>query len=330
MIRPLPATLLGLGGVVAIEAIFGPLNSGAALAAKGLTLVVPVIASAVIGGRWSGYIVAVAATLAFSLLVPPVGSLRVGVAEDFVALCVFLVVAVVVSTVVAGRIEMLASVEVHRRQLLRSVSHDLRTPLSVIRAASTELREDVDHDAATRDRLLELIGDESERLDRLVANLLNLSRIDAGALVPQRQPVDVAELIHECERQLQRLFVKVELRSEIQADLPLVEMDFVLMSQVVTNLLENAVRHSPVGGTVVVSAAVERSDLVVEVSDEGDGVDATAASAIFEPFRSGAIAGASGIGLAICRAVVLAHGGTIAVGGADPHGARFTVRLPIH
>ncbi|MFN8050800.1 MAG: ATP-binding protein [Acidimicrobiales bacterium] len=328
--RPWPAALLGLVGVAVIELVFGPLDTGAALAAKGLTLVVPVIAAAVLGGRWAAYVVAVAATVAFSLLVPPVGKLQVAVAEDFVALCVFLVVAVVVSTVVAGRIETLAQVEGHRRQLLRSVSHDLRTPLSVIRAASTELREDVGYDEATRDRLLELIGDESERLDRLVSNLLNLSRIDAGALVPDRQPVDVAELVAESERRLARLFVDVAFRADLAPDLPLVNVDFVLMSQVVTNLLENAVRHSPPGGTVTLAAAASGGTLVLDVSDEGEGVDPVVAAEIFEPFRSGPISGTSGIGLAICRAVVLAHGGTITVGDAPPHGARFTIRLPIH
>ena len=328
--RPLRATLLGIVGVAVVQVAFWPFDSSVALATKALTLVVPVIAAAVIGGRVPAYVVAATATLSFSLLIPPVGTLRVSVAEDLVALVVFLAVAVVVSSLVAHRLEALGKLEQQRGLLLRSVSHDLRSPLTAIQAASTELIDHPAHDASSRDALLRLIGDESERLDRLVENLLNLSRIEAGALRPQRQAVDVAELVAVCESRLARLFSDVTLETDIDDDLPVIDVDFTLMSQVLTNLLENAVRHSPPGGTVVVGATDDGPHrLRLTVSDEGPGVDAEAAAAIFEPFRSGLIAGTSGIGLAICKSVVEAHGGTIAVGEAPSGGASFTVTLPV-
>ena len=327
-LRPWPATLIGVVGVAIVEVLLGPLiDVGRATQAVGL--VVPVIAAAVIGGRRPAYAVAGIATLAFSLLIPPIGSPKVDLAEDLVALCVFSAVAVAVSTVVARRLELLSRVDRQRRVLLRSVSHDLRTPLSSIEAASSELLSDAVHDEATRRRLLELIGVESRRLDRLVANLLDLSRIEAGAVTLQRQWTDVHELVETSESRLASLFTDVTLSVEIDPDVPLVNVDFVLMTQVLVNLLENAERHSPPGGEVAFSARVDGRHVVMEVADQGPGVDADSLELIFEPFRTGTISGTSGVGLAICKAVVESHGGTISVREADSGGARFSIGIPL-
>lgn len=325
--RPGAAAVGGAAGVLLLGAVVGGLDDRLARATQALTLVVPVVVTAVVGGRRAAYVVAGAATVVFSLLLPPVGSVRVHVADDLVALVVFSAVAVVIGTLIAGRIEMLNRVERQRAVLLRSVSHDLRTPLSTIRAAASEVLEG-DHDAATRTRLLQLVGDEAERLDRLVANLLSLSRIEAGALEPRRQPVDVAELVEAGAQRLSRLFADRRLTVDLPEDLPLVNADYVQVDQVVTNLLENAARHTPVGSTVTVSARAVPSGVALQVDDTGPGVEPEQMAAIFEPFRSGPIAGSSGIGLAICKAVVEGHGGTIGVSGNPEGGARFTVVLP--
>ncbi len=328
-VRPGRAVVIGIAGVVAIGLLLGPTQESLARATQALILVVPVIVAAVMGGRRAAYVVALAATIEFSLLIPPFRSLRVELEQDVIALIVFLVVAVLVSTVVARRIELLGEIERQRGLLLRSVSHDLRTPLSTIRAASSELLEGGDHEPATRRRLLQLVGDETERLDRLVSNLLNLSRIEAGALVPQRQSVDVAELVELCAARLARVLERVTLTIDVPDDLPLIEADHTQLDQVITNLLENAARHSPPDGTVTLSARVVGPWLSITVTDDGPGVDASDVALIFQPFRSGTLAGSSGIGLAICKAVVEAHRGAISVEDAPGGGARFVVRLPV-
>lgn len=213
--------------------------------------------------------------------------------------------------------------------MLRSVSHDLRTPLSTIRAASSELLEGGDHDPETRRRLLQLVVDESERLDRLVSNLLNLSRIEAGALGKRRQSVDLAELIGFCTARLDRLFEDLTLHIDVAPDLPFIEADHTQLDQVITNLLENAARHSPSRAAVTLSARAQARRVLITVSDQGPGVDPSQMELIFQPFRSGMIAGSSGIGLAICKAVVEAHHGEISVEDAPGGGARFVVSLPL-
>src|SRR4051794_9030077 len=185
-----------------------------------LLLVVPVVAAAVLTTRRIAYAVGAAATLVFALTVPPIGSPRVHVAEDLVALLVFLGVAFVVSTLVAGRIELLARVERQRSSLLRSVSHDLRTPLAVIEAAASDLRHGEHHDDASTNELLETISDEAHRLDRLVGNLLSLGRIDAGALVPNVGSVDLRELVDATVHRLERVLRGTHPRLDNPDDVP--------------------------------------------------------------------------------------------------------------
>jgi K+-sensing histidine kinase KdpD len=327
-VRPLPATAVGLAAVVAIALVFGPLHADVARSTEALALVVPVVGAAVAGGRRAAYAVAAAATVAFSFLIPPVGSVRVQLTQDLVALVVFGVVAVAVGALVASRIEILGRIERQRSALLRSVSHDLRTPLAVILAVATELL-DVDSVGPEASRDLGLIAGEAARLDRLVANLLSLGRIEAGALRPVKHPVDIGELLAHSVNRLARLFEGVTLDIEAPDELPAVDLDFVLVEQLVTNLLENARRHSPPGGVIRVSVRRVSRGLDLVVSDDGPGVDPAERAAIFEPFRSGALAGSSGIGLAICEAVAEAHGGSIGVGESSTGGAEFTVFLPI-
>jgi two-component system, OmpR family, sensor histidine kinase KdpD len=218
-----------------------------------------------------------------------------------------------------------------QRALLRSVSHDLRTPLAAIRAVASDLRAaPTAYDEATRRELLDVVGDEAERLDRLVGNLLSLSRIEAGALTPDRQAVDVEELVVERVRRLSRLLRDVAVETELPPGIPLVDADYTLLDQVVSNLLENAARHAPSRSTVRIAARDTGGTLEISVSDQGPGVAPVDRDWIFEPFRSGNGSRSSGVGLAICKAVVEAHGGHIAVGEADGGGARFTFTLPLH
>jgi two-component system sensor histidine kinase KdpD len=217
----------------------------------------------------------------------------------------------------------------HRSALLRSVSHDLRTPLATIRAVTSDLRDGgADYDDATRDDLLDLVVDEAERLDRLVANLLSLSRVQAGALEPDRQAVPIDELLAERVSGLKRMLRGRRILVDVPFTLPLADVDYTLADQLVTNLLENAVRHSPDASTIRVRARERDGWVEVSVADQGDGIDPEVRAAIFEPFRQGAGGGSSGVGLAICRAIVEAHGGTIEARDANGGGTELVFTLP--
>jgi two-component system sensor histidine kinase KdpD len=229
----------------------------------------------------------------------------------------------------ATRAQVLERLDEQRAALLRSVSHDLRTPLASIRAVASDLRDGVVYDEATRKELLDTVCDEAERLDRIVANILSLSRIETGALTPDRQAVAVDELVADRVRRLSGLFRQVRVQVEIPADLPLVDGDYTQIDQLVTNLLENAARYAPPGSLVRVSASPRERFVELRVADEGIGVPDWERRRIFEPFRTGEGSRSSGVGLAICKAIVEAHGGTIDVDRTPGGGATFAVTLPV-
>ncbi len=329
-LRPRRAAAVGLAGVVVLALALVPFDDLIGRSTLGLLLVVPVVAAALIGGRWPAYLVAAAAGLAFSLRLPPVGSIRLVVAEDVAALVVFFGVAVVVSTLVSGRIEALTRLDRDRSLLLRSVSHDLRTPLATIRGAATDML-DEDHplDDDLRRRLLHLIDSEAQRLDRLVENLLSLGRIETNAMSPDRQAVDLVALVQIAADRAGRLRDRVPVRVTSATPTLVVQADHIQLDQLVSNLLENAVRHSSPDEDVVVSVRRDGRLARVRVTDRGPGVSAEEAAAIFQPFRSGSLAGSSGVGLAICRAIAESHGGTITVDEHPGGGAAFLVELPV-
>jgi two-component system sensor histidine kinase KdpD len=329
--------------------------------------VLAVVIAGLVGGGLAAVATAVASAAAYNLaFIPPFWTFKVNVADDWVALGVFLAVALVVGLLVAGqaerrraaeqreaelrslyedlramseahdrlteeatRAQVLERVDEQRAALLRSVSHDLRTPLASIRAVASDLRDGASYDEQTRVELLATVCDEAERLDRIVANLLSLSRIEAGALRPERQAVAVEELVADRVRRLGGLFTQVRLQVEIPADLPLVDGDYTQLDQVVTNLLENAARYAPPASLVRVTAAQRDGMVEVCVSDEGIGVPDWERKRIFEPFRKGEGSRSSGVGLAICKAIVEAHGGAIDVDRTPGGGASFAFTVPV-
>jgi two-component system sensor histidine kinase KdpD len=226
------------------------------------------------------------------------------------------------------RLAVMEQVDQQRAALLRTVSHDLRTPLATIRAVSSDLLAEGVYDEATRAELLGLVSDEAERLDRLVSNLLSMSRIEAGAFSPERQAVVLAELVAACVQRLGRMLGDRRVEAEVPADLPLIDGDYTQLDLVLTNLLENAVRHSPPRSIIRVGARPRDDRVEVWVENRGEGVLPTERSRIFEAFHRSHGSRSSGVGLAISKAVVEAHGGTIAVTDAAGGGARFTFTMP--
>jgi two-component system, OmpR family, sensor histidine kinase KdpD len=336
VVHGLPARRAALVGAVAVG-LFALavqlLEDALGRPAQALLLVVPVAATAALGGRRPALAVAALATLTFSLVLPPKGTLTVQVADDLVALVVFSLVAFAVGGLVASRVDALARIEQQRATLLRLVSHDLRTPLAAVVGAASEARDAGWLDDAARRDLLDVVVEEGMRLDRLVANVLSLARSEAGALQPRWQAVDVHEVVEQSTRRLEGVAARtgVTLATAVDPELPIVKGDYVLLEQVVANLVENAVRHTPPGGLVTVRGEpATPQQVLVRVADSGPGVPPGEAATIFEPFRrGGGPAGLAGVGLAICKEVVEAHGGSIAVRDRVAGGAEFTVILPV-
>jgi two-component system sensor histidine kinase KdpD len=229
---------------------------------------------------------------------------------------------------------LLAETEQLRSALLTSISHDLRTPLASIMGAITSLRSYGDqYDAATRDDLLGTAQDETDRMNRFIGNLLDMTRLDAGALQPKLEPCDLQDIAASALQRAARALRAHRVATEYAAPLPLVKLDFVLMEQVLVNLLENAAKYASEGTTVTLAIQQFRYALTLEVRDEGPGIPAEELPRLFTPFhriRHGDQQRAGiGLGLAVCRGFVEAMGGRIrAANRKDRSGSVFEIELP--
>ena len=225
-----------------------------------------------------------------------------------------------------------AQTEEMRSSLLSAVSHDLRTPLGSITGAASALR-----DAATvadperRAELIDTLCEESERLEKLVANLLEMTRLESGTVEIRREWVPLEELVGAALVRLERTLGGRSIRTELDEEMPFVALDPVLAEQLLVNLLENAAKHTPPGSPIEVHARVRDAHLEIEVLDRGPGIPIGAESRIFEKFYRAAptyIPGA-GLGLAICRAIAQVHGGSITAENRAGGGACFRATLPL-
>ncbi len=226
-----------------------------------------------------------------------------------------------------------AEAEQVRSSLLSSVSHDLKTPLAAIAGASSSLLEAASLDEVTRRQLLETVADEAARLNRLLENILQMSKLDAGAATPNCQWHVLEELVGSALHRTRRELARHEIAVHLPNNLPLLFVDGLLLEQVFVNLFENAARYTPEGTDVTIRAAVDGKHLRIAVSDNGPGLPAGAEERIFDKFyrASPTTDGGrgSGLGLAISRAIVKAHGGSIAAANRPGGGAEFVIRLPL-
>lgn len=216
--------------------------------------------------------------------------------------------------------------------LINSISHELRTPLTTIAGAASGLMDEtIAASEETRRALAAEIQTASERLNRLVANLLDMSRLETGMLKLNRQRYDVGDLVAVVLRRLEGELTDRPVRVRVADDLPLVSMDFTLMEQALFNVVYNAVAHTPAGAGIAIEAHARGGHAVIAVRDEGPGLDPGDIASVFEKFQRGAGAktGGTGLGLSISKGVVEAHNGTIAAANDPAGGAVFTVTLPI-
>ena len=230
----------------------------------------------------------------------------------------------------ALRTELLEEVDRWRSALVGAVSHDLRTPLASIKAAVTTLSDArAALSAGDHALLLATIDEQCDHLTRLVANLLDMARLEAGTLTLRSEPHAVSELVDAALTSAGTALGTHGLTVDVGEDLPFVEVDLVLIAQVVANLLSNAAQHSPDGSTITLAAREDRGDVEVSVSDEGPGVREEDRERIFHMLDRHAGSGRAGLGLAISTAFVEAHGQRLVVADAPGGGARFAFRVPV-
>lgn len=231
------------------------------------------------------------------------------------------------------RAELQAETERTRSSLLAAVSHDLRNPLAaILTAASTAARADSQLSDPERRDLMRTIMDESERLNRLVANLLSMTKLESGELALSRLPEEMAELIDSSIRALSNPSAATRVSLRLESELPSVDVDAVLVEQVLINLLENALRYSPDPSPIEVEASASSDGgVLVRVIDHGAGIRLEERQKVFEKFFRGSGSkrdGGAGLGLTICRAAVVAHRGRIRALETPGGGATIEFTLP--
>jgi two-component system sensor histidine kinase KdpD len=235
----------------------------------------------------------------------------------------------------ADRVKRSAETDRLRTALLTSISHDLKTPLAAVLGASGTLRDlsNALSDAEKAD-LLATVIEESERLNRFIANLLDMTRLESGAIVPNAAPHDVGEIVGSALRRAGKILAGHKIELDLAAGLPMLDLDAVLFEQVLFNVLDNGAKYSPAGTTIRIRSWSDNSAVYLQVLDEGDGIPPADLEHIFDKFyrarKGDQVRAGTGLGLAISRGFVEAMHGTItAANRTDRSGAVFTITLPV-
>jgi K+-sensing histidine kinase KdpD len=363
--RPLVAALLSLAAVAIVSVAVWALEPIAPVLSLGVLYLFAVLPVAALWGLPFAIPVSIVSMLAFNwVFLPPTHTFRLADSENWVALAVYLVTAISVSalsdrarrraeeaderrreaerameearTSEERRLREAVEAEALRRSdavktaVLRSVSHDLRSPITAITTASEVLRElDDTLSGEDRDELVAAILAQVQRLDRLVANLLELSRLEAGAATPARELWTVDGLV---SRVLDVLVVddgRVDV--DVPEEIPPVEVDPAQFERALANVLENALKFSPADARVSLRATTRNGEVLVRVADAGPGIPAHEREHVFEPFVRGTAANGdrgSGLGLAIARGFVGLNGGRLWVDPAPGGGSEFVIAFP--
>jgi two-component system sensor histidine kinase KdpD len=293
--------------------------------------------------RGAAIATALLCVLAFDVVfVPPYLSFAVHDAQYLVTFVIMLAVGLVISGLAErarhqekarAALAVEAETERVRSALLSSISHDLRTPLAVMSGASSSLVESGERlDAAERRALAESIFEQSSAMAEVMGNVLQMTRLETGAMALRRDWASLGEIAGSVLDRLAGRLARHRVMLDLPGDLPLVRVDASLIEQVLGNLLENAAKHTPAGTLVRLRAARRGAELVVAVEDFGPGLDPAAFARVFAKFHRGAgesAAGGIGLGLSICRAIVLLHQGRIWAEQLPGGGTAFRFTLPL-
>jgi K+-sensing histidine kinase KdpD len=364
--EPPPASLgllATLGAVVAGTLIVYPLKSVAPVVSLGVVYLPAILLISIVWGLRLGLLASLASAVAFNYFqLPPLHRLTIADEENWIALITFVIVAAISSTVAGLARAQALEAERRREQadralaelaalaeerdrmqaemveaealrrsdelktaLLRSISHDLRTPLTSIIAGGAALGSPTTT-SDEREDLSAAVVSEGERLSRLVENLLDMSRLEAGKAQPHSEPVDLAEVLEAARAAISRSEV---VRLAIDPELPLVDADAAQLERAFANLLENAVRHGG-GRPVLVKSMLRDGKITLRVVDQGPGIPESERRRIFEPFQhgEGGSGGGAGLGLAIAKGFIEANGGEITVDSVVGQGSSFVVAMP--
>jgi len=356
--------LFAVAGTVAVTLLLLAFREGVAPENVVLGFLIVVVASAALGGLGPGVTAAGLGFLSFDVLfLKPYGTLTVDDPQDYLSLAVYLVTAVLTSYLFGllerrrrqaeqreaearalseerARARALEEADRLRTALLNSVSHDLRTPLASIKASVSSLLDpEVDWAEEQRQEFLETVDSETDRLNRLVNNLLGMSRIEAGALKPNLVETSPAEIVGPPVRLVRVAHRDRRVEVDVPDSLPMIRVDPVLMEQVLVNLLDNACRHAP-SSAIRLTGRLARPDggggtaapaVELRVRDHGPGIPRAERERVFELFHrlDDGRAEGTGMGLAICRGIVTALGGTVRAEPTPGGGATFVVTLPV-
>ena len=340
---PLKQYVAAVAGVAALTVACWLLTPLTGYAAISLIYLLGVLLAGMVLGRGPVLLVATLSALSWNFLfIPPRFTLHIAKLEDALTFITYFIIALTVGGLtaqlkarehLAAQVQLAKDSERLRKTLLDCVSHELKTPLAAIGAASQELLRLV-RDAHNDGMLKELateIHDGSHRLNRVVNNLLDMNRVESGVVQPNREWCDVRELIQSAVETERESIDGREVRLDVPENTPLVLVDHLLIEQAIAKLLANAGSYTPARSPIEVDAECRNGHLVVSVSDRGRGLPAELCERVFEKFYrgNGRTTGGLGLGLAIARGFVEAHGGTVAAENRDGGGARFIIDLPV-
>jgi len=296
-----------------------------------------VVIVAIRWGQGPAIVASILSVLSFDFfLVPPYLTLGVADLQYIFTFVAFLIVGVVVSTLASKAREQVIQHQTEKLQtaLLNSISHDLRTPLASITGSLTALLDNTSGlDDTARRELLETAFEETGRLNRLVGNLLDMSRMEAGALRISRKLCELRDVLGTSLEQLKGKIGSRNIRIDISRDFPEIPMDFSFMMKVFLNLVDNALKYSPADTTIEIKTAIFKDKVKIEIRDQGIGIPEGELKRIFDKFyrveRPSRMMG-TGLGLSICKGIIEAHSGEIAARNNSDKGATFIIILPLN
>ena len=331
-------------GLVLITTLFGIFIKGK-LEPTNLVMfyLLAVVIAAINWGKGPAITASIIGVLSFDFfLVPPYYTFTVASVHYIFTFIGLLIVGLVVSTLAsrvreqtikAQKVELLQETEKLQTALLHSISHDLRTPLATITGSlSTILHDDLDLNKKTSQELLKGAKQEADRLNRLVSNLLDMTKMEAGVLRISKKPCDLRDVLGTSLEALKEKVGCREVRISIPADCPEIYLDFSFMIKAFYNLIDNAINYSLPGSPILIRAAVINDRVRIEIIDQGPGIPPADLERIFEKFyrakSPGRVSG-TGLGLSICKGIIEAHNGAIAARNNPAGGATLAISLPL-